>query len=93
VLAFHHRFTVCCTVAPDPLAVAVAETELLVKNERLEEVAPAVFGAKVTVKGTLWPAESVMGRVRPPSVKAELLELAEERVRLPPLAVMLPFWV
>lgn len=90
VLAFHDRFTMCWSVAPDPLAVSVADVELLVKNEMLEESDPAVFGAKVTVNGTLCPAVSVMGRARPPRVKAELLELAEERVRLPPLAVMLP---
>lgn len=34
-----------------------------------------------------------MGRVIPPMVNAELLELTDESVRLPPLAVRLPFCV
>jgi hypothetical protein len=93
VLAFHDRFTVCCMVAPEPLAVSDAELELLVKNEMFADAVPAAVGPKVTVKGTLCPAASVTGRVSPERLKAELLELVEDRVTLPPLAVTLPLWV
>jgi len=53
VLAFHDRSTVCCVVAPEPLAVSNAEVELLVKKEMLAEVVPVEVGAKVSVKGAL----------------------------------------
>jgi hypothetical protein len=93
VLAFHDRFTMCWIVAPEPLAVSAAELELLLKNAMFAEAVPAVVGAKVTVKGTLWPAPRVRGRVSPPSVNAELLELVDDKTTLPPLAVTVPFWV
>lgn len=91
VLAFHERSTVCCIVPPDPLAVSSAELELLLKKERFAETVPLVVGEKLTVNGMLWPAVKVTGRVNPPRMKAELLELAEDKVTLPPLAVKLPF--
>jgi hypothetical protein len=53
VLAFHERFMVCRTVAPEPLAVSDAEVELLVKNDRFAEADPDVLGANVTVNGKL----------------------------------------
>jgi hypothetical protein len=90
VLAFQDKLTLCWRVAPEPLAVSRADVELLVKKERFAEAAPVAVGPNVTVKGTLWPAASVNGRVSPPTVNAELLELDEDRVTLPPLAVMLP---
>jgi hypothetical protein len=75
---------------PVPLAVSVAEPELLVKKEIFADALPLVVGEKVTVKGTLCPDAIVVGNVSPLSVNSELLELAEERVTLPPLAVTLP---
>lgn len=80
-------------VEPEPLAVAEAEFALLVKNEILADAVPVALGAKVTVYGTLCPAARVEGGVTPLSVKAELLELVEDNVTLPPLAVRLPLWV
>src|SRR5437667_3306668 len=79
-------------VAPVPLAVFEIELELLVKKEILAEAVAAAVGAKVTVKGTICPAAIVTGKASPLSVNWELLELADERVTLPPLAVRLPFW-
>ena len=53
VLAFQDKSTVCCMLAPEPLAVSNAEVEVLVKNEIFAEAVPLVVGANVTVKGTL----------------------------------------
>ena len=90
VLAFQDKSTVCWMLAPEPLTVSNAELELLVKNEMFAEAVPVVLGANVTVKGRLCPAASVTGNVSPPTANAELLEQSEERVRLPPVAVILP---
>jgi hypothetical protein len=64
--------------------------EVLVKKKIFADAVPLVVGVNVTVKGTLCPAARVTGRVIPPRVNAALLELAEDKVTLPPLAVMLP---
>jgi hypothetical protein len=93
VLAFHDKSTVCWMVAPEPLAVSEANVELLVKKEMLAEAIPVAVGANVTLKGRLWPAASVTGKVNSPRVNAELLELLEDTVTLPPPAVKLPDWV
>jgi hypothetical protein len=93
VLAFHDRLTTWGWVAPEPLAVCEAEVELVVKNEILADAVPLAVGAKVTVNGRLWPAGMVVGNVTPLTVKAELLELADDKVTLPPLALTLPFCV
>jgi hypothetical protein len=93
VLALHDRSTVCWMVAPEPLAVSDAEVELLVKNETFAEAVAVEVGANVTVNGRFWPAASVTGNVNPPRVNAELLELLEDTVTLPPLAVKVPDWV
>lgn len=93
VLAFHDKSTVCWIVAPDPLTVSAAELDVLVKNESLADAAPLVVGAKLTVKGTVCPAANVTGKVSPPTANAELLELAEDNVTPPPLAVKLPLCV
>jgi hypothetical protein len=77
-------------VAPVPVTVSVAEPELLVKKEIFADALPLVVGEKVTVNGTLCPDAMVTGNVSPLNVNAELLELAEDRVTLPPLAVTLP---
>ena len=92
VLAFQDKATVCWMVAPVPLAVSEIELEPPVKKEMLVEAVPVAVGAKVTVKGTICPAAIATGKASPPSVNWELLELADERVTLPPVAVRLPFW-
>ena len=93
MLAFHDRSTRCGIVAPEPVAASDAEVELLAMKEMFAEAVPAAVGANVTVKGTLWPAARVTGKVSPATAKAELLELTEESVMPPPLAVTLPFLV
>ena len=93
VLAFHHRLTTCGWVAPEPLAVCEAEVEFVVKNEIFAATVPLAVGAKVTVNASVWPAAMVVGNVTPLTVKAELLELADDSVTLPPLALTLPFCV
>jgi len=93
VLAFQVSVTVCWTEAPVPLAVSRAEPEVDVKKEIFAEDVPVVLGAKVTVNDALCPELSVVGSVSPLIVKAALLELADDTVTLPPLAVMLPAWL
>lgn len=90
VLAFQDRSTVCWVVAPVPVMLSEARTDPLLRNEILPEAVPDIVGLNVTLKGTLCPAAMVTGNVMPLSVKAELLELAEEIATLPPLAMMLP---
>ena len=51
---------------------------------------PTAFGAKVTVNEVLLPAGIVVGRERPPIVKAELFVLAPVTATLAPLAVRVP---
>ena len=80
----------CCT-APVPLADSARdESEALLENKMLVDVLPLIRGANVSVKGTLCPAAIVRGYVRPVSANSELLELAEETVTLPPLALSAP---
>ena len=67
--------------------------ELLEKKEIWAEAAPEAVGVNVTVYGTLCPADRVSGGFTPASVNAELLELVEDNVTLPPVAVRLPLWV
>jgi hypothetical protein len=80
-------------VAPEPLADCSAELELLVKNEMFADAAPEAVGVNVTVYGTLCPVDKVSGGFTPASVNAELLELVDDSVTLPPVAVRLPLWV
>ena len=91
VLASQDRSTMCWMVVPDPLAVSTTEVELLATNEMVAEAAPVVVGANVTVKGALWPAARFMGKESPAIANTGLFEVAEERVRLPPVAVTVPF--
>lgn len=93
VLPFQDKSTACWMVTPEPLAVSKTDVEVLVKKEMFAETEPATVGVKVALKGRLWPAARVIGKASPPRLKAELVELAEDRVTLPPLAVTLPLWV
>lgn len=77
-------------VAPAPVAVSAIE-ELPVKKEILAELLPTAVGEKVIVNGTLCPADIVNGRLSPANVNWELVELADDSVTLPPLAVTEPF--
>jgi len=81
---------VCCT-APVPLADSARdESEALLENKMLVDVLPLIRGANVSVKGTLCPAAIVRGNVIPLNANSELLELAEETVKLEPLALSAP---
>lgn len=91
VLASQDKSTMCWIVVPDPLAVSTAELELLATNEMVVDAVPVVVGANVTVKGTLCPAARFRGKESPAIVNTGLFEVAEERVRLPPVAVTVPF--
>jgi len=92
VLAFHDRFTVCVGAGvPVPVRapVVVVGCAVLVKvSEAL--AAPAVCGLKVTVNEALWPAGTVTGSARPPTLNTELFVLAAVTVTLAPLAAKLP---
>jgi len=72
------------------VTLSVAEVEEPPKNETVAVAEPEVEGAKVSVKGMLWPAGIVVGKLTPPRVNWELLELDDESVTLAPLAVILP---
>jgi hypothetical protein len=65
--------------------------EALLEKEMLAEEVPLDCGANVTVNGTLVPGGIVTGRVIPPTLKTELLELAADTVTLEPLALRVPF--
>lgn len=75
---------------PVPVMLSDARTDPLLRNEIFPEIVPETVGLNVTVKGTLCPATMVRGNVMPLTVKAELLELAEEIATLPPLAMIVP---
>src|SRR5579864_1041490 len=51
---------------------------------------PAKVGVNLTVKVVLWPGGIVTGSERPPTLNAELFELAAVTVTFAPLAVRLP---
>src|SRR5271169_4080422 len=92
VLAFHDRFTVCVGAGvPVPVraSVVVIGCALLV-NVSEAVAAPAVCGLKVTVNEAFWPAGTVTGSERPPTLNTELFVLAAVTVTLAPLAARLP---
>ena len=64
------RLSQSCFRKPEPIQ--------LLRNEILPEAVPEIVGLNVTLKRTLCPAAIIQGNVMPLSVKAELLELAEE---------------
>ena len=68
----------------------IDEVDALLANAMLEEAVPLICGENLTVNGTLWPAAIVRGRVKPPRVNSELLEVPEDNVTLEPLALSVP---
>jgi hypothetical protein len=68
------------------------EVEALLTKDKLPDTVPLTSGEKVTVKGTLCPDAIVSGRLIPPIVNWELVDEAEDRVTLAPLAVSTPLW-
>ena len=80
-----------CCAAPVPLTDSARdESEALLENKILADALPLACGANVSVKGTLCPAAIVRGNVIPLNANSELLELAEETVKLEPLALSAP---
>jgi hypothetical protein len=73
------------------VAVAVRlEFEALLLKVRVAVAAPVAVGLNVTLNEALCPAAIVAGRDNPLMVNAELSELAELTVTLPPVAVSVP---
>lgn len=62
---------------------------MLIK-EMLPEAMPGASGAKVTVKGTLCPAERVTGKTIPLSENPAPFQLTEDIVTVDVLAVRVP---
>jgi len=91
VLAFHDKLTVCVgAAAPVPVSVSdVVEGWALLVKVSVAVAAPVTRGLNVTVKEALWPAGIVTGSESPPTLKAELFELAAVTVTFAPLAVRL----
>src|ERR1043166_1972542 len=77
---------------PDRLSEP-GELEALLTKETFPVLGPAVWGANVTVKGTLCPAGTVAGKVIPESENPAPFQLAEETVMLVLPAVSDPDWV
>ncbi len=64
VLAFQERLTLCWI--PVPLRdAAVGEFPALLTKEMVPDEGPTPGGLKVTVKDTLFPAETVTGKAMP----------------------------
>lgn len=71
-------------------ASVVGEFCALLAKVSVALAAPVLCGVNVIVKGALWPAGMVAGKVRPLKAKAELFVPADVTVTLAPLAVKLP---
>jgi uncharacterized membrane protein (UPF0136 family) len=68
----------------------VVEVCALLVNDNVALSDPVAVGLNVTVKGTFWPAATVMGRDKPFTLNAALLVVAAVMVTLAPLALRLP---
>jgi len=68
---------------PDSARVTVG-SEAFELSERVALAVPATVGEKTTDRLTLLPAARVYGKVKPPTVKAEPLAIADEILRLDP---------
>ena len=89
VLGFQRRLTVCDSVAvPDPDRVSTTGVlAALLASEILPEVAPLLWGVKVSETGALCPAARVLGSDNPARRNSELVEVADVMVTLEPVAV------
>ena len=70
-------------------AWTAGELDALLTKESLPDAAPLLWGANLTVRETLLPAETVMGNVAPLKVNSELVVVAEEITTLEPTALKL----
>jgi hypothetical protein len=79
------------TATPVPVAVAVRDgLDALLSKVNVELAAPAAVGVNVTLNETLWPEESIAGRVSPLNLNVALFDVIEFTVTAPPLAVSVP---
>jgi hypothetical protein len=68
---------------PDKVMVTVG-SEAFELSERVPLAVPTTVGEKATDRLTLLPAARVYGKLKPPTVKAEPLAIADEILRLDP---------
>jgi hypothetical protein len=73
---------------PDPVRVSIVGVlAALLTREMIPDAVPLARGVKVKVSDTLCPAAMVLGKDIPPRMNSELLEVAEDRIALEPVAV------
>jgi hypothetical protein len=73
---------------PDPVRVSIVGVfAALLAREMIPDAVPLARGVKVKVSDTLCPAAMVLGKDIPPRINSALLEVAEDRVALEPVAV------
>jgi hypothetical protein len=73
---------------PDPVRVSIVGVLLaLLPREMIPDATPLVRGVKVKVSDALCPAAMVLGKDIPPRLNSGLLEVAEDRLTLDPVAV------
>src|SRR6516165_778832 len=80
LLAVQVRLTKCGFTPEPERGSLVGESVALLLSETLPLNVPVAVGAKVTLKEVLWPALSVWGRLRSPSLKPVPATLALEMV-------------
>jgi hypothetical protein len=91
-LGFQSKFTLCDGWVPVPLRLTSAgEFVASLTNETCPVELPAACGAKVTVNGTLCPADTVTGNVIPLNANPPPLHEAEETVTFEDPAVRFAF--
>ena len=73
---------------PDPARVSIVGVlAALLAREMIPDAVPLIRGVKVKVSDALCPAAMVLGKDIPPRLNSGLLEVAEDRVTLDPVAV------
>jgi hypothetical protein len=73
---------------PDPVRVSIVGVFVaLLAREMIPDAMPLVRGVKVKVSDALCPAAMVLGKDIPPRLNSGLLEVAEDRLTLEPVAV------
>jgi hypothetical protein len=73
---------------PDPVRVSIVGVlAALLTREIIPDAVPLARGVKVKVSDTLCPTAMVLGKDIPPRMNSGLLEVAEDRTALEPVAV------
>ena len=88
-LELQDRLTPCVGAAvPDPVTVSIVGVlAALLTREIIPDAVPLARGVKVKVSDTLCPTAMVLGKDIPPRMNSGLLEVAEDRTALEPVAV------